>query len=209
MSKGKPPFGVGSDRGGRPLASPTSLFLSFVAPFFIPFRAVPHPFPRTPDLCPFSPSLSFSSLHRWNESGKWRFKLADPAREGPSESIIPHSTRTSLSRNAPHRDAPLHLRVKTSIRACFSVSSFLRKFPVSLRLDLSSSCPPPSLAHPFCPRRAPLIAGSRRRKRSLAILCALRGQGVRVEVASLMEVRCRCPVKFYNYKAVSRACLSL
>lgn len=38
-----------------------------------------------------------------------------------------------------YRDAPLHLRVKMSIRSCFSTGSFLHKFSVSLCRDLLSS----------------------------------------------------------------------
>jgi len=41
-----------------------------------------------------------------------------------------------------YRDVPLHLRVKTSIRSCFSTGSFLHKFSASLRLDLLSSFVP-------------------------------------------------------------------
>lgn len=39
-------------------------------------------------------------------------------------------------RITPYRDAPLHLRVKMSIRSCFLAGSFLHKFSVSLRRDL-------------------------------------------------------------------------
>lgn len=131
MSKGN--RRLESGRIARPLTS-TSLFLSSFVPFFIqpaPFLVRARP-------------LSFLSLSRTigRTSRKWRFELADPHGKVPLRVLF----RTPLvlpRRVMLYRDAPLHLRVKTSIRSCFSVGSFLRKFLVSLRLDLSTPFPPP------------------------------------------------------------------
>lgn len=145
-------------------------------------------------------SLSLSrslQFHRRNEQREGRFKLADPHEKVPLRVLFRTLLALPPSRNVLSRCATLTFQGReTSIRSCFSSGSFLHKFSVSLRTDLLS---------PFVLvllRRLPQSKVETRRDGVL--VCVGRARCVSRETASLMEVRCRCPVKFYNYKTVPR-----
>lgn len=165
--------------------------LSIHQPLSISIASLFIPSPPLPFHATFALSLSLYRMIRAEKSSASNSRRS--ARIGPSASIIPRSTRASSVALMLHRDAPLHSRVRTSIRSCFSTSSFLHKFSVSLRLDLLSS--------PLCS----VDYRSRRRKCGVSVLACIRRRAARCvsrDGIALMEVRCRCPVKFYNYKTV-------
>lgn len=128
MSKGN--RRVWSRVGSRPSES-TSLFLSSSSLYFISSAFHTRPLCTRP--------LHFPSRSiGWNER-RTAFQTRIPV---PSRSLCEYYSALHsrfFCREIPYRDAPLHLRVKMSIRSCFSTSSFLHKFSVSLRRDLLSS----------------------------------------------------------------------
>lgn len=165
--------------------------LSIHQPLSISIASLFIPSPPLPFHATFALSLSLYRMIRAEKSSASNSRRS--ARIGPSASITPRSTRASSVALMLHRDAPLHSRVRTSIRSCFSTSSFLHKFSVSLRLDFLSS--------PLCS----VDYWSRRRKCGVSVFVCIRRRAARCvsrDGIALMEVRCRCPVKFYNYKTV-------